>query len=282
MDNSKHLQELGQQVLRSTSWLATECQSALNSCTNSLRASGDRLVDTLAIPTRAKPDRSQSTTTVVVNSPSQDHAPASHSSTTEQALPWYKVVWLQLIVGGSALVVGPLMVAVALGLILRRSGLQFRVEVINSGQGSGVAYGVSRLDTSMAGGVAQPVSRITPEMERLAAAAALETGGDFEPAQPTEPEFTGEHFDLGPSYEEERLAKEESLRMQEQAILQEIFEQNLKLQEELRLQQEMESPKCPVSEELPILPETAETIEQPVEVSTEPIGYVTDDQEQGE
>jgi hypothetical protein len=46
-------------------------------------------------------------------------------------------------------------------------------------------------------------------------------------------ETTGESFDLGPSYEEERRQKEEAVQQQEQAVLQQILEQNLRLREQI-------------------------------------------------
>jgi hypothetical protein len=46
-------------------------------------------------------------------------------------------------------------------------------------------------------------------------------------------ETTAQPFDLGPTYEEERLLKEEAERQQEQAVLRSVFEENLKLRQEL-------------------------------------------------
>jgi hypothetical protein len=46
-------------------------------------------------------------------------------------------------------------------------------------------------------------------------------------------ETTAQPFDLGPTFEEERLLKEEAERQQEQAVLRSVFEDNLKLQQQL-------------------------------------------------
>jgi hypothetical protein len=46
-------------------------------------------------------------------------------------------------------------------------------------------------------------------------------------------ETTAQPFDLGPTYEEERLLKEEAERQQEQAVLRSVFEDNLKLHQQL-------------------------------------------------
>lgn len=258
--NPVQLKEISQQLIRSTGQLASDCQSALDLCATSLRASGDRLVETLAVPVKA--GRERAPTPVVV--PPVERSYADH----ESALPWYKVVWLQVAVGGSALVVGPLMVALMLGLMLRRSGLQFRVEVVNSpgALGQGVAYGVSRIDTTMPDVPARPVGRIGPDLGSLASLAAQEAVSF--PGPEDESPMPGEEFELGPSYEEERLAKEESLRLREQAILQEIFEENLKLREELRRQEiiateEVAAPALP-------LPDASDVV-------SEPIGYLTEE-----
>jgi hypothetical protein len=265
-DNQPQLKELSQHIIRSTGKLASDCQSALDLCTTSLRASGDRLVETLAVPVKASGGTTHTAKPAVVAPAPAVEKPISTAS-REDPLPWYKVVWLQVIVGGSALVVGPMMVALMLGLMLRRSGLQFRVEVVNSGHpmGLGIAYGVSHLDTTMPDLPAQPVGRIGPDM----AGAAMEAAASPE-------ERTGEQFELGPSYEEERRAKEESQLQAERAIMQEIFEENLKLQRELRMHEEA-APTTPVTEgaiacELPVVDMN--------DVVSEPIGYLTEDQDQ--
>lgn len=47
-------------------------------------------------------------------------------------------------------------------------------------------------------------------------------------------EPTGEQFDLGPSYEEERIAKAQSEKQQEQALLRQIFAKNQELMQSIR------------------------------------------------
>jgi hypothetical protein len=48
-----------------------------------------------------------------------------------------------------------------------------------------------------------------------------------------EVESTAQPFDLGPTYEEERLQREEAERQRELAVLQHVFEDNVRLREEL-------------------------------------------------
>lgn len=48
------------------------------------------------------------------------------------------------------------------------------------------------------------------------------------------PEHTPEQFELGPSYEEERLTKQRHAEQQEQAALERLIEDNLRFQEEIR------------------------------------------------
>ncbi len=273
----EELKKLSQQLIRSTSKLANNCQTALDSCATSLRSSGDRLVETLSVPVRTRIEKHSPTTTVVVT-------PVPSTSTTdaqEDSLPWYKVVWLQVIVGGSALVVGPLMVALLLGIMLRRSGFQFRVELVNAPGtlGSGVAYGVSRIDTNQPDVPARPVGRIEPDLASLSAVAALEavTFPELKPGE--EAPMTGEKFDLGPTYEEERLAKQEAELLREKAILQEIFEENLRLQEELRSQLETASASSAMDEPVATGDFTVPVTEV-LHAISEPIGYLTDDQDQ--
>lgn len=55
------------------------------------------------------------------------------------------------------------------------------------------------------------------------------------PAKAEEPEpFTGEYFDIGPTFEEERLMKEQEEKDREAGVLQKLYEDNLQLQNELR------------------------------------------------
>ena len=53
------------------------------------------------------------------------------------------------------------------------------------------------------------------------------------PAGPKEPETTAQPFDLGPTYAEERLQREEAERQREKAVLQRVYEDNVRLREQL-------------------------------------------------
>jgi hypothetical protein len=61
------------------------------------------------------------------------------------------------------------------------------------------------------------------------------------PPRTTEPELTGEAFDLGPTYEEERQQRQQQGQRQEQAVLRQLFEDNLRLQGEVRQLQTTEA-----------------------------------------
>jgi hypothetical protein len=112
-----------------------------------------------------------------------------------------------------------------LALILRRMGMNLRIEVINSSP-TGVPI-IARMEPyaqAAAGpGAAPPVE-----------ATARQEGAEAPESRLDETEHAlAERFDLGPSYEEEKQAKEESLRQREQAVLRELFEQNQRLYDEI-------------------------------------------------
>jgi hypothetical protein len=132
---------------------------------------------------------------------------------------------------------GPLIVVFALGLMLKRSNLRFRVEVVNPSGGTPFVPGQVGIDPALLAQPAPPPGQRPVEVPAAAQPApeeAVEEGRQ-----------TGEKFDLGPSYEEERQAMLEAQRQQELALLQEIFEQNLRLQEEIRQEQEPEAGAAP-------------------------------------
>lgn len=270
-EERRKLGELGQGILRSTSRLASECQSALDTAKESLLSSGDRLVDTLTVPARTpRVEKSTPPTVVVTQAPIDRYAHPSDELDEAGSLPWYKVVWLQLAFGAGALLLAPLIAALVLGLMIRRGGIQFRVEVVNSVPGVGLAYGITRIDPTQPDATAQPVGRIEADHDHLASIAALEA------AAPPELEMTGEQFELGPTYEEERLAQLQALHQQEQALLQEIFEQNLKLRAEL-----IEQGYEPIqrSHDDNEHDDHADEDSTDQDIIVEAIGYVTDDQD---
>jgi hypothetical protein len=129
---------------------------------------------------------------------------------------FYKMALVQVASILSGLVLGPLVLLAALVVVLRRhgahSGSLFRVEVVNA-QGHG----------SYSGTVAvPPPGGLTAGLE-----AALP------PATAANEEQTAQAFDLGPSYEEEKRAKEEAQRQQEEALLRHIFDENVQLREQI-------------------------------------------------
>jgi hypothetical protein len=111
---------------------------------------------------------------------------------------------------------GCLLLAVALRRVLRRAERDrhsvLRVEVVN---GLPVAYP----------GPA-PAPAVPDAPEQLAPAA----GG---PGEGPDLPLTAEPFDLGPTYEEERRAREEAERLKEEALLRRLYEDNLRLRDEL-------------------------------------------------
>lgn len=240
----------GQQVLRSTGKLAQECGSAVQTCAGSVSSSSSRLVETLG-GGKSRPEANvrvevalQPVTPVAHVETPREMAPvvAEAAQPMEEGMPWYKVVWLQIAVAGGTVVAGPLILVLALGIMLRRYGPLLRVEVTNPG--------VLRLEGGMLH-AAVPATEYTQAVDTQ----AMEN-------------FTGEYFDLGPSYDEERKAKEEAQRHAEMAVLQEIFEQNVRLHEEIRAAQSpVISSEHPASQ--PQVAETTVTAADPLAMALE-------------
>ena len=124
----------------------------------------------------------------------------------------YHIAVAQLICTLVAVVVGPLLVVLTLCALLRRHsrrhGPLIRIEFANG-----------QFPTYLA---MPPAPAAPPRVETVPASTAIE-----------ESPSTAETFDLGPTYDDELRMKEQSLRQQEQAIVQQLFEQNVKLQEDL-------------------------------------------------
>jgi len=75
-------------------------------------------------------------------------------------------------------------------------------------------------------------------VERAATVTAVAQTPLVQDETPAMPDFfveetTAQPFDLGPTFEEERLLKEEAERQKEQAVLRSVFEDNLKLRQQL-------------------------------------------------
>jgi len=142
--------------------------------------------------------------------------------------PWNQFPWWQIPLLFGAVVLTPLLVSLTLALVLRRSGLRFRLEVVGS-PGGPLILSTGRVEAG--NGVQQDGLPAQGAPARLAGA----PDASLAPSEPLpqEPEPTGELFDLGPSYEEEKVARESSLLQQEMGVLQQIFEDNQKLLEEI-------------------------------------------------
>jgi hypothetical protein len=87
----------------------------------------------------------------------------------------------------------------------------------------------------------QPVVTGPFTVGALGAGQQIPDGGRFQDLQApaaaaepaAEPEHTPERFDLGPTFEDERLLKEAQAKQQEEAVLQHLLEENLRLQEQI-------------------------------------------------
>jgi hypothetical protein len=228
---------VGQQLIRSTQLLAEECRSAIETCAASLREQRQRAEEGPIKPSAPTPVPATSVGLAPVPAPAPPPAPAA---APREVRAEAGVAWAQVALVVAVVLLCPLLVALMLAMILRRSGLQFRVEVVNSSPGGPI---IARLDPNwvMQPGMV-PAAGQTMQAGEMAAAE--------QPALEKEPEVSGEQFDLGPSYEEERQAKLQALEQQELAVLQEVFEQNLRLREEIdRLEEESPSPDGPYPDE---------------------------------
>jgi hypothetical protein len=147
--------------------------------------------------------------------------PAAHAEEGPSRSFLYRIALVQVLSILGALVLGPLVLLAALCYVLRRytsaPGALFRVEVVNS-----LAPGTAMIVPAPAAGQGG-----VPEVEAAAALA--------EPAQEAgAPEAsTAEQFDLGPTYEEERLLQEAAARQAEEALLRHIYEENVRLREQI-------------------------------------------------
>jgi hypothetical protein len=119
-----------------------------------------------------------------------------------------------------ALLVGPLVLLLALGYFLRRQGGRasalFRVEVVNSGLPGVIA--VQQVPVP-----GQPADTMPPEQAFAEEPPPAEYG----------PAGTAEAFDLGPTYEEEKRAREAAARQADEAVLRHVFQVNVQLREQI-------------------------------------------------
>ncbi|HZZ79657.1 MAG TPA: hypothetical protein VFE62_14145, partial [Gemmataceae bacterium] len=127
---------------------------------------------------------------------------------------------LDVVVILAVAIIVPLVSLVGLFLLLGRHAKRFGPLVRIEYSGTPMVVGPYRMD---APGGAEP----TPPSENNRFAEAL--------AAENAEEITAEQFDIGPSFEEERLLKEEQVKQQEDALLQQLFEDNLRMYDQLDL-----------------------------------------------
>jgi hypothetical protein len=213
------LQEI-QRLIRTTKELTEECQSAIKTCRATVEKARQQEVESPAIRLTpvAPPEPAP------MPAPRKEREPEEAPRTVVEAAG---IGWLQVALLAAAILAFPVTVLLLAVVLVRRTGLQFKVEVMNSGPV------VARLEPGWPGAAMPAAYGPAPV---AAAAPLVEQGESLSPpveAPPQEPPSTAQEFDLGPTYEEERLAKEESLRQQELALLQQVFEDNCRLFEQL-------------------------------------------------
>jgi hypothetical protein len=185
-------------------------------------------------PAALQPHTTETALSLPRETSAQEHETKTPVSTYQEiavAVPWRQVLLMQLPATIAALLGGPLVIVVVL-LVLRRSGFMFRVEVVNPlGQVVGLTMPRLGIGPSHGGGSQERLEAETGLDHSSPHVSASQSEG---PEAPPEEPMTGEQFDLGPTYEEEKRQQEEGLKQQELAVLQQIFEENKQLQKELR------------------------------------------------
>jgi hypothetical protein len=227
------------QLLHLTRKLTEECCSAIETCRATVRQNQEQ-IRSLALPPSPVSPTAQPPAPGPVNAaaatappapPPAPHPSAVKPTEKKQESPAAvprtaepESMWASFALLAVAVLLCPLLVLLLAGLLIRRTGLQFKVEVLNSSPAGPV---VARLEPGWS------IAPATPNQGSPAAGqqAVSESTVGEQPAEGAP--FTGEHFDLGPSYEEEQQAKAQALQQQEAAVMQQIFEQNLRLQEEI-------------------------------------------------
>jgi hypothetical protein len=136
------------------------------------------------------------------------------------APPWYQGEWSHVAATLAAPLLPTLLVLLFLVVVVRRlkaQGPLIRVE--HTGGQQGIA--LKDLAALMYGqGAREPAGATTP------------TWRDAPPA--AEAPTTAQGFELGPTFEDERAAKEQETHNREQGMLQQLFDDNLKLREQLK------------------------------------------------
>ncbi len=178
-------------------------------------------------PTRSRHDAEPGRAPIVVAPPAPAAVPAAPAAVAparpaeppEAVSNFYlsRIALVQLVSFFAALFIGPLVVVFGLFFLLRRYGARygplFRIETTTTHVGG--AY------VPAGPAPAAPPADFDPAALREPAVAAVEE------------ESTAETFELGPTFEDERLQQEEAARQREQAMLQHVFEQNMQLRQEI-------------------------------------------------
>ena len=178
-------------------------------------------------------------------------APVAMSEQATESL-FYRMAFLQLLTTLAAFVVGPLVLIIMLRLLLRKvlaGNGHLKIELLN-----------------------QPHLALVGGYQGMMPPTSLTEATPAEkPAEaPAEEEFTGEYFELGPTYEEEKALVEEQLRQQELALLAMIAQENLELQQQINTLAEDQEPAQQESLSLStedVISPTPETTEVPVTVA---------------
>lgn len=236
-------------LLQASHHLLNDCENAVNACVGTVSTSTGQVVEALAEVTEQSMT-APGTSTVpgqLATTPGEraPHRAAAATGTPagEPAWPWVQIATLAFVV------TMPFALAVGLALILRWSGMKFRVEIINSGAVLlQDVQGLRSLPPAAPQAAAGP-----PDLDQLWQTGSAEDAADQTPlAPPAEEVFTGEYFDVGPTFEEERLLREQALLAGERAVLQQVYEENLRLQQEIRELGPDLDDDLPTEEEAPV------------------------------
>lgn len=192
----------------------------------------------------------------VAKSESTPDDKVTHTANEANATP---MSWLGSISTGpemlfyaGVLVISPLMFLLGLVIVLKRAGVLnspvVRIEVVNGVVGTG-----GSVDHAVAG---HPMMAELPIAEEFTQPPVRDE--DLVGLLPPD-DYQPQTFDIGPSFEDDRIAREDALKNQSQALLAQVFEQNM------RLQQQLPNKAMPLAEEI-----------DPID-STAPQGPVTED-----
>jgi hypothetical protein len=136
-------------------------------------------------------------------------------SDQQQETLFYRMAFLQLVSTLAAFVIGPLVLVVMLRLLLRRvwtSNGHLRIELLNQPH------------LALVGGYPGMIPTAAPPDQKPAAK---------EEELEAEEVFTGEYFDMGPTFEEEKAQLEAQMRQAELALMEKIASDNVELRQQI-------------------------------------------------